>query len=159
MLVFRNLTETDILNVVALEKKVFSDSWTKQSIYDTYCQSQAFVIVAESDGELVGYCIVYYVLDEGEIARIAVDENVRRKGVGRGLLDYVCKCCEEKQILQLLLDVRESNTAARAFYKQYGFVEDGVRKNFYEQPRENAILMSKNIQRFPLGCNNGKGYN
>lgn len=159
MLIFRNLTETDIPNVVALETKVFSDAWTEQSIYETFCQSQAFVAVAESDGEFAGYCIVYYVLDEGEIARIAVDEKARRQGVGRGLLDYVCKCCEEKQIARLLLDVRESNTGARAFYKQYGFAEDGMRRNFYEQPKENAVLMSKNIQRFPLGCDCGKRYN
>lgn len=143
MLVFRNIAETDIPNVAALEACTFSDAWTEQSVYETFCQSQAFIAVAESEDELVGYCIVYYVLDEGEIARIAVDEKARRKGVGRGLLDYVCKCCQEKQIERLLLDVRESNVGARAFYQHYGFEEDGIRKNFYEQPKENAVLMSK----------------
>lgn len=143
MLVFRNITERDIESVAALEQKVFSDAWTSQGIRGTMEQSQAFIVVAEFDGELVGYCIVYYVLDEGEIARIAVDENVRRQGVGRGLLDYVCKCCRQKKIERLLLDVRESNSGARAFYQRYGFKEDGIRKDFYEQPKENAVLMSK----------------
>lgn len=150
MLIFRNVIENDISNIAVLEKSVFSDAWTKQSIYETFCQNQAFIVVAESEGKLVGYCIVYYALDEGEIARIAVDEKVRRQGVGRGLLDYVCECCKEKQIGRLLLDVRESNVGARAFYQQYGFAEDGIRKNFYEQPKENAVLMSRNIQCFPL---------
>lgn len=143
MLVFRKATGKDVENVATLEGKIFSDAWTNQGILETLNQSQAFIMVAELDDELVGYCIIYYVMDEGEIARIAVDEKARRQGVGRGLFDCVCKCCKEKQIARLLLDVRESNAGARAFYERYGFAEDGIRKNFYENPKENAILMSK----------------
>lgn len=145
MQIFRNMTEQDVAQIAELEKKVFSDAWTSTGIYETFCQNQAFVAVAECDGEITGYCIIYYVMDEGEIARIAVDEKVRRQGVGRGLLDYVCKCCKMKNINRLLLDVRESNESARRFYEQYGFTVDGIRKNFYDQPKENAVLMSKNI--------------
>lgn len=145
MQIFRNMTEKDVAGVAELEKKIFSDAWTSRGIYETFCQNQAFVGVAECDGEIVGYCIIYYVMDEGEIARIAVDEKVRRQSVGRGLLDFVCECCKMKNINRLLLDVRESNEGAREFYEQYGFTVDGVRKNFYEQPKENAVLMSKNI--------------
>lgn len=143
MLVFRNMTRDDIEKIAVLEKEVFSDAWTSKGISETYGQSQAVIAVADSSGELAGYCIVYYVMDEGEIARIAVNENMRRQGVGRGLLDYVCVCCKAKKIERLLLDVRESNVGARAFYQQYGFTEDGIRKNFYENPKENAVLMSK----------------
>lgn len=146
MQIFRNMAEQDVARVAELEKKVFSDAWTSAGIYETFCQNQAFVTVAECDGEIVGYCIVYYVMDEGEIARIAVEEKVRRKGVGRGLLDFVCECCKIKNINRLLLDVRESNESARRFYEQYGFTVDGIRKNFYDQPKENAVLMSKSIQ-------------
>lgn len=145
MLIFRNLTEQDVENVAALEGKVFADAWTSQGVQETMNQRQAFIVVAESNDKLVGYCIVYYVMDEGEIARIAVDETVRRQGVGRGLLDYVCECCKEKHVERLLLDVRESNESARAFYGNYGFGVDGIRKNFYEQPKENAVLMSKTL--------------
>ena len=143
MQIFRNMTEQDVIPVAELEKKVFSDAWTSTGIYETFCQDQAFVTVAENDGEIVGYCIIYYVMDEAEIARIAVDEKVRRQGLGRGLLDFVCECCKVKHVQRLLLDVRESNVGARTFYQQYGFVEDGIRKNFYELPKENAVLMSK----------------
>ena len=145
MQIFRNMTEQDVAGVAELEKKVFSDAWTSTGIYETFCQNQAFVAVAECDGEITGYCIIYYVMDEGEIARIAVDEKVRRQGVGRGLLDFICECCKIKKVYRLLLDVRESNESARRFYEQYGFAVDGVRKNFYDQPKENAVLMSKNI--------------
>ncbi|MBQ2923226.1 MAG: ribosomal protein S18-alanine N-acetyltransferase [Tyzzerella sp.] len=145
MQIFRNMTEQDVIPVAELEKKVFSDAWTSTGIYETFCQDQAFVTVAENDGEIVGYCIIYYVMDEAEIARIAVDEKVRRQGVGRGLLDFVCECCKVKHVQRLLLDVRESNESARRFYEQYGFAVDGIRKNFYDRPKENAVLMSKSI--------------
>ena len=145
MQIFRNMTEQDVIPVAELEKKVFYDAWTSTGIYETFCQDQAFVTVAENDGEIVGYCIIYYVMDEAEIARIAVDEKVRRQGVGRGLLDFVCECCKVKHVQRLLLDVRESNESARRFYEQYGFAVDGIRKNFYDQPKENAVLMSKII--------------
>lgn len=145
MLVFRNIEETDVSGIAELERNIFSDAWTNKSIAETIKQPQAFITVAEENGEIAGYCIIYYVLDEGEIARIAVNERWRRRGVGRRLLDYTCECCREKHVERLLLDVRESNESARAFYKNYGFEEDGIRKNFYAEPREHAVLMSKTL--------------
>lgn len=143
MLTIRNMTESDVDAIAFLEKQAFPDAWTSQSIHDTFCQRQAFIVVAEDDGKTVGYCIVYHVLDEGEIARVAVDSSCRRQGVGRKILDQVSDICAEKGVTRLLLDVRESNVAARTFYQSYGFQEDGIRKNFYDTPKEHAVLMSK----------------
>ena len=143
MLIVRNMIESDVESIATMESAVFSDAWTAKSIEDTYNQPQAFIVTAELDGKVAGYCIVYFVLDEGEIARIAVDNCFRRQGVGRKLLEQVERTCKEKGIIRLMLDVRESNESARAFYKSLGFEVDGVRKNFYEMPKENAVLMSK----------------
>lgn len=145
MQTFRKMTESDIGAVAELEKEIFSDAWTKNSIYETFCQQQAFVTVVEEDGEIQAYCIVYYVMDEGEIARIAVSPRHQRRGTGRKLLDCVCELCRKKGVTRLLLDVRESNETARKFYESYGFLEDAIRKNFYQMPVEHAVLMSKNI--------------
>lgn len=143
MLIVRSVNNSDLDGVVNLESITFTDAWTARSVKETYEHTQAFVAVAELDEKVVGYCIVYFVLDEGEIARIAVDKCCRRQGVGRQLLKYVESICDKKCIDRLLLDVRESNEGARDFYKSLGFKEDGVRKNFYEKPKENAVLMSK----------------
>ena len=143
MLIVRNMIESDVEEIVSMESAIFSDAWTARSIEETYNQSQAFIVTAELNNKLAGYCIVYFVLDEGEIARIAVDKSLRRQGVGRKLLEQVEIICKEKGITRLMLDVRESNENARAFYKSLGFEEDGVRKNFYEMPKEDAVLMSK----------------
>lgn len=142
---YRKMTEADVQAIATLEAETFPDAWTSQGVYETFCQNQAFVTVAEVEGEIAGYCIIYHVMDEGEIARIAVVSKFRRQGIGRGLLDYTCKSCQERQVERLLLDVRESNMGARTFYKAYGFAEDGMRKNFYEQPKEHAVLMSKTL--------------
>ena len=68
MLIVRNMMESDLEGIAILEKEIFPDAWTQKSIQDTYNQSQAFIVTAEMDGKLAGYCIVYFVLDEGEIA-------------------------------------------------------------------------------------------
>lgn len=145
MPIFRKIEEKDIGQIVRLEKETFSDAWSETSIRETCAQSQAFITVTEVDGNIAGYCIIYYVLDEAEIARIAVDEHFRRQGIGHELLSYTFACCEEKKIERVLLDVRESNVSARAFYKKEGFSEDGIRKDFYEGPKEHAVLMSQSI--------------
>ena len=145
MLIFRRMKETEVAEVATLEQHIFSDAWSKDSISETNCQPNTRVVVAEEDGAIVGYCILYYVMDEGEIARIGVNKELRGRGIGRGLLDDVCDFCRENEIARLLLDVRESNADARRFYEKYGFTIDGIRKDFYDAPKEHAVLMSMTI--------------
>lgn len=145
MLVIRDMTESDLEVIAALESAIFPDAWSLKSICETFHQEQTFIVVAELDGRMTGYGIIYFALDEAEIARIAVEDSCRRQGVGREILNQVEKICKEKGIRRLLLDVRESNETARGFYLSYGFIEDGARKNFYDMPKENAVLMSKTV--------------
>ncbi|MEE1315471.1 MAG: ribosomal protein S18-alanine N-acetyltransferase [Faecalimonas sp.] len=138
----REMREADVDGIAELEQVYFCDAWSSKAIADTFRQKQAFVLVAEQAQEILGYAIVYYAADEAELVRIAVDKRYRRQGVGRALLDAVCAQCLEKQMQRLFLEVRGSNQDARALYRGYGFAEDGIRKNFYEEPREDAVLMS-----------------
>lgn len=96
--------------------------------------------------QLLGYVIFYYVLDEGEIARIATSPQHRRQGVAVRLLEKMRAFSYEQNITRWLLDVRISNETAIHFYKAAGFAEDGVRKNFYANPPEDAILMSCKVE-------------
>lgn len=145
MLNVRNMVPADGQEVAKLEMQIFSDAWSEKSILDTLKQSQAFIVVAEQGNAIVGYCIVYFVLDEAEIARVAVDASLRKQGVGQELLRKTCHICKEKGIERLLLDVREGNENARRFYQAFGFEVDGLRKNFYDNPKEHAVLMSMSI--------------
>jgi len=145
MLNVRSMKSSDVESVARLEQQIFTDAWSEKSILDTMNQSQAFILVSEEDNVINGYCIVYFVLDEAEIARIAVDSAMRKQGVGQELLRATCRVGMQKGIARILLDVRESNDSARRFYRAFGFEEDGIRKNFYQNPNEHAVLMSMSI--------------
>ena len=142
MFCIRKMREEDLADVARLEKEIFSDPWSENAIRESMGQSQTLLLSALDEGVLVGYLIVYYVLEDGEIARIAVESDSRRKGVASRLLKELAFICADNGVNKLLLDVRESNESAKAFYEKKGFVLDGVRKNYYTNPTENAILMS-----------------
>ena len=145
MLTIRRMKESDIPEVSRLEKEIFPDPWSEGAISETFEQEQTLLLVAYEDRKLIGYLILYFVLEEGEIARIAVIPECRRQGVGARMLLELEDLCEDNGITKLLLDVRESNETAISFYTSYGFVQDGVRRNFYSDPQEDGILMSREI--------------
>lgn len=145
MIILREMEEKDSEQIAKLEKEIFKDAWTQTGIEETWGEPHSFIIVAKEEGKIVGYCIVYCVLDEAEIVKVAVKQSERHKGVGSRLLEETEKICLKRNIARILLEVRESNVTARKFYTKQKFVADGIRKNFYENPMENAILMSKTI--------------
>ena len=145
MFVIRKMKETDIAAVAQMEREIFPDPWSEQAIRDSYEQKQTLLLVAYEDSRPVGYLILYHALEDGEIARIAVIPEKRRQGVGARLLLELEDLCELGGISRLLLDVRESNAPAIAFYKDYGFAEDGIRRRFYADPEEDAVLMSREL--------------
>ena len=147
MLEIRIAKEQEIEEIARLEQEIFSDPWSLAAIRETWGQKQARILGAWLDGQMAGYVIVYFAADESEIARIAVDEKFRRQGVAGALLDEMERVLAGKGIARLMLDVRKSNAAALRFYLSRGFKEDGVRKNFYTNPIEDAILMSRRLGR------------
>ena len=147
MLAVRRAKEQEIEEIARLEQEIFSDPWSLAAIRETWGQKQARILGAWLDGQMAGYVIVYFAADESEIARIAVDEKFRRQGVAGALLEGMERVLAGKGIVRLMLDVRKSNAAALRFYLSRGFKEDGVRKNFYTNPIEDAILMSRGLGR------------
>lgn len=138
----REIEEKDVEQVCELEKNCFSDAWSAAGIQESLKQSHTVLLGAWLNGKLVGYVIAYFSIDDCEIARIAVDESCRRKGAALRLLEELKSICLKKRTDKIILDVRESNEAALGLYRRFGFTEDGIRKNFYVKPSENAVLMS-----------------
>ena len=159
MLKIQRAEKTELSEIAALESKIFSDAWSEKSLEETWNQKNAEIFTAryrmeesdesiekpEESNKIAGYVIFYYVLDEGEIARIAVSPEARRQKTATRIYQRLEKFCEEKEITKIMLEVRESNEAARAFYSRCGFKEDGIRKNYYDTPKENAVLMSVSL--------------
>ena len=144
-IIVRELKVEDSAAVAEMEQQIFSDPWSEKSVMETVQQKQSVCFAAEKAGHILGYLLVYHAADEAEIARIAVQKEARRQGVAGKLMQALEHYCEEHKMEKLLLDVRESNEAARSFYTKNGFVEDGIRQGFYVNPSEDAVLMSRQL--------------
>ena len=141
----REMSMEDGAAVAEMEHQLFADAWSEKSVLETLGQENTICLTALKAGRTAGYLLAYTAADEAEIARIAVTEELQRQVVARALLQRLENVCKEKGLTRILLDVRESNEAARALYESAGFREDGIRQRFYEDPQEDAILMSRKI--------------
>ena len=144
-LVIRELKAEDAAAAAEIEYQSFPDPWSQNGILDTVSNPSTVCLLAEKAGKAVGYLFAYKAGDEAEIARIAVAGEQKRQGVGKSLMRTLEEIGKKKQIRRLLLDVRESNREARAFYEKMAFQEDGVRRGFYQDPPEDAVLMSREL--------------
>ena len=103
-------------------------------------QGNVFIVYEKND-EILGYCGYYGVLDEAEITNVAVHPDMRNRGIGRDMVSALLSKANKAGIKRVLLEVRESNDPAIHLYEELGFKKLGIRKDFYEQPRENAYIM------------------
>ena len=140
----RKATPDDSMKISLLEEEIFPDPWSYRDVLTTISSNGALCFVATSDeGELLAYVIGRCIMPEGEIYRIATKPEYRKRGIAYRLLDFAIKTARGAGLESVFLEVRESNVAARNLYRAYGFSEIGVRKNYYKEPVENAVLMMK----------------
>lgn len=133
--------------VTEVERESFSVPWSRASFEGELKNKCAYYIVAEEGNRCVGYAGMHDAAGEADIINIAVAPEFRRRGIAQQLLDALVSECEKRDVELLHLDVRESNAAAIALYTKNGFVRDGLRKGYYSDNREAAILMTKQIIR------------
>ncbi len=134
----------DTLKIAQMEKKDFTDAWSEKAVADEVAKERVAVIKEKED--IVGYCIFMVAADEGEILRIAVDNTRRKKGYGKKLLSFAIDKMKKFGIVSVFLEVRAENSAARALYHSIGFEEIGQRKNYYTNPKEDAIIYKLEIK-------------
>ena len=129
--------------IAALEKVCFpGDPWSGELFRAALDNPTVAILLAEgADGSILGYAVLSTVLDEGNLDNIAVAPHCRRQGVADALLSALTLFCRE-QLAVLMLEVRASNTPAIALYEKHGFAAVGRRKNYYDAPKEDAILMT-----------------
>jgi len=144
-MLIRCMTKEDCVQAAQVETESFSDPWSLEAFAESVERENYFWLVAEEDGELLGYCCFISVLDEGEVPNVCVKESARNRGVGRKMLEQLIEEAGKKGLAILYLEVRKSNAAARHLYRGLGFEEDGIRKGFYDSPKEDAVLMHLNL--------------
>ena len=141
------MQECHLDDIARLEEECFSHPWSRQSLAEELENPAAvFLTAIEDDGETVlGYAGMHVVCGEGYIDNIAVFSHARRKGVGRALVEALIHWQETHDGLFLTLEVRPSNEGAVALYRSAGFEEVGRRRNFYQDPLEDALLMTRTL--------------
>lgn len=126
-----------------LERQCFSTPWTRDMLEKHIENNNAVFLAAEDEaGKAVGYVGMTYVLDEGYICNVAVAPDCRRQGIGDRLIAALVQKAHELELAFLTLEVRSSNAPAIALYEKHGFKAVGKRKNYYDSPKEDALLMT-----------------
>ena len=140
------MTPSDVPEVARIEMAAFSTPWSEGTFRSLLDRSGVELWVAEWGDQLAAYAILWRVLDEGELANIAVRSDLRGRGIGSRLLSRMLEVARDSGVRSLYLEVRESNEHAREMYARRGFQEIGVRKDYYEGPREDARVLKKNLE-------------
>ena len=137
-------TETQLEQIEAIERQCFSCPWTLEQLRSQLSDDRhVFLAAVAENGAVLGYVGMMFVLDEGYISNVAVAPDFRRQGVADALISDLMTRAEELSLAFVTLEVRAGNEPAKALYAKHGFVPVGRRKNYYDLPKEDAILMTR----------------
>ncbi len=139
----RKMNIEDIPAVFEIEQSIFSIPWSEKSFKDSLESENTNFVVALCNDEIVGYIGMYVFGEEADISNVAVSLKHRRKHIAQNMLDYIFDWSQNKKIKNLTLEVRETNVPAIKLYEKNGFKEAGIRKDYYEKPKESAVIMWK----------------
>jgi ribosomal-protein-alanine N-acetyltransferase len=136
----------DLGAIITIERAAFSDPWSARSFRDALEHSAVYFGCARSDaGEVLGYVVAWFVVDEGEIANLAVAPAGWGQGTGRALLDAALAEARRRGVLAVYLEVLDSNARARHLNQSRGFEEVGRRRGYYRRPVEDAIVLRRTL--------------
>ncbi len=143
--IIERMSEEHLDKVVQIESDSFSIPWSKKSFEESLALDYTIflVVMLEDTKEIVGYIGIYKVFNEGDITNIAIDKKYRGMGIGTNLMLEAMNYIRKLEIKDLMLEVRKSNLVAQGLYEKVGFKSIGIRRNFYEKPLEDAVIMWK----------------
>ena len=145
MITIRKFKAEDAQKAAELERLCFSRPWSEEELSASASYPYAVYLTALCGEEIAGYAGAYIAADVAEINNIAVFPEYRRRGVGSALIDALVSECVSRGVKKLSLDVRRSNAAAIALYEKKGFCRVGIRRGYYAAPKEDAVLLDKDI--------------
>ena len=146
MIEILKMTTEHIKDVHKIEEDCFSIPWSEKAFYDEVTKNKMSIyIIAKEDNKIIGYGGMWHVINEGHITNIAVKKEYRQKGVGSKIVNALIDIAKEKEMIGITLEVRKSNLVAQDIYKKYGFIMEGIRKEYYDDNKEDAIVMWKHL--------------
>lgn len=142
-MILREMLVEDLDQVIKIERELFSPPWTREGFFTYLTHKDAMFLVVEEKGEILAYCGLLMVLDEGDITNVAVRPDRQREGIGHFLMDSLIRLAQEQGVTTIHLEVRVGNDTAIRLYERMGFTRDGIRKQYYTDPVEDALLMTR----------------
>lgn len=142
-MILREMLVEDLDQVMKIERELFSPPWTREGFFTYLTHKDAMFLVVEEKGEILAYCGLLMVLDEGDITNVAVRPDRQREGIGHFLMDSLIRLAQEQGVTTIHLEVRVGNDTAIRLYERMGFTRDGIRKQYYTDPVEDALLMTR----------------
>ena len=133
----------DAAEAAAIEAGIFSIPWSENGFRTSIISPDTLYLCVRDGGSMIAYCGLLQSFDEADITNVAVREEYRSLGVGRAMLEALMEGGKERGISRFTLEVRVGNRAALNLYESLGFVSAGIRKNFYDRPKEDAVIMWK----------------
>lgn len=141
--IVRKMTEQDLDGVMRIEHEAFSLPWSRESYLGELKNSFANYLVCDYAGEIAGYAGIWIVFEEAHITNVAVGQKYRSRGIGLALMRETEKIARAKQAIRILLEVRPSNRVAINMYESLDYFQTGLRKAYYTDNGEDAIIMTK----------------
>ncbi len=135
------LTKEQVPEVARIETELFSTPWSEKAFADTLGMEHVLFYTASVEGRVAGYCGIYLAADEGEITNVAVAPEYRRRNMAQSLLRTVMAQARQKGARRIFLEVRSRNDPAICLYQKHGFIVIGTRKNYYQYPQDDALVM------------------
>ena len=142
-MILREMMIDDLDAVMEIEEELFPVPWTKEGFFTFLTRDDAMFLVVEEKEKILGYCGLLMVLDEGDVLNVAVRKDRQREGIGNFLMESLLRLSSERGVNIIHLEVRKGNETAIRLYERLGFERDGLRKGYYTDPVEDAILMTK----------------
>lgn len=140
-MIIRKMNIEDLPVVHEMECSIFSKPWSRADFMNSIQNQQNICLVVEEQDKIVAYCELWGVAGEGQINNVAVIDTCRGRGIGYAMLSALIELGQKQGLGAFTLEVRVSNLSAITLYHKLGFHDAGVRKNFYEEPTEDAIIM------------------
>ena len=134
--------EADLTAVATIEKTLFSMPWSKNGFLEALCNPSACLWVYKQNETVLGYLCMYIYIDEAEITNVGVEKEAQGMGIGKELVATAVAYARQEKLEKIVLEVRMSNASAIHVYETQGFQELGLRKGFYDQPKEDALIMA-----------------
>ena len=142
-MILREMLIDDLEQVMEIERELFHVPWTREGFFTFLTREDAMFLVVEEKEQILGYCRLLMVLDEGDITNVAVRRDRQKEGIGNFLMESLIRLAAERGVTTIHLEVRVGNDRAIRLYERNGFTRDGIRKGYYSDPAEDALLMTR----------------